>query len=164
MYCPNCGKENSTEQKFCRSCGLSLEKSVQSLAEQLPAAAPADRIGDRRKLVENTLVAIGGTAGTAAMVFLVWKAITGVILGRGEVLFGFVLIAFLLAAAVALVLVFYREFYLKDPAPVRTSPPLPTPDAATRQLTDPYFEPVPTVTEPTTNLLSVDKKSDPAKN
>ena len=30
MYCPNCGKTNSPEQRFCRSCGLGLEKIVQS--------------------------------------------------------------------------------------------------------------------------------------
>ena len=36
MFCPHCGKENSIEQRFCRSCGLSLEKTAQSLAEQRP--------------------------------------------------------------------------------------------------------------------------------
>jgi hypothetical protein len=25
MHCPNCGKQTSIEQKFCRSCGMSLE-------------------------------------------------------------------------------------------------------------------------------------------
>ena len=36
MYCPNCGNQNSAGQKFCRSCGLSLQKVAQTLSEQLP--------------------------------------------------------------------------------------------------------------------------------
>ena len=36
MYCPNCGNRNSTDQKFCRSCGLGLQKVAQTLSEQLP--------------------------------------------------------------------------------------------------------------------------------
>lgn len=34
MYCPDCGKTNSAEQKFCRACGLQLEQVVQSLVAQ----------------------------------------------------------------------------------------------------------------------------------
>ena len=36
MYCPNCGNQNSADQKFCRSCGLGLQKVAQTLSEQLP--------------------------------------------------------------------------------------------------------------------------------
>jgi len=38
MYCPNCGKENSVEQRFCRSCGLSLLTISRALAHELSAA------------------------------------------------------------------------------------------------------------------------------
>lgn len=34
MYCPSCGKENSVEQRFCRSCGLSLLPIFQALAHE----------------------------------------------------------------------------------------------------------------------------------
>jgi hypothetical protein len=48
MHCPNCGTKISTDQKFCRACGLSLERVTELLAELLPAI-DADQMGD-----ENT--------------------------------------------------------------------------------------------------------------
>ena len=39
MFCPNCGTESSTEQKFCRSCGFTLHTVAQLLAgEHAPGA------------------------------------------------------------------------------------------------------------------------------
>src|SRR6185369_14840585 len=38
MHCPNCAAKASGEQKFCRSCGLSLEKVHQLLSEELSTA------------------------------------------------------------------------------------------------------------------------------
>jgi zinc-ribbon domain len=35
MHCPNCGTEASAGQKFCRACGLSLDRFAQLLAELL---------------------------------------------------------------------------------------------------------------------------------
>src|ERR1700687_4963161 len=40
MYCPSCGKENSVEQRYCRSCGLSLLTIAQALAHELSAKEP----------------------------------------------------------------------------------------------------------------------------
>ena len=47
MYCPSCGQATSTEQKFCRSCGLSLEKVAESVAEQRPATELSKHLKDR---------------------------------------------------------------------------------------------------------------------
>jgi hypothetical protein len=41
MHCPDCGTRATANQKFCRSCGFSLEKVAQLLAGQssLPASS-----------------------------------------------------------------------------------------------------------------------------
>lgn len=31
MYCPNCGKEQSDSNKFCESCGTSIESKTINL-------------------------------------------------------------------------------------------------------------------------------------
>jgi hypothetical protein len=35
MFCPNCGNQAAADQKFCRSCGMNLQKVAQGLAEHL---------------------------------------------------------------------------------------------------------------------------------
>lgn len=42
MYCPNCGKDNSNDERFCRSCGLSLQVIAQVLVDELSATESGD--------------------------------------------------------------------------------------------------------------------------
>jgi hypothetical protein len=35
MYCPNCGKSNPDNQRFCPACGLSLQATSEALAKEL---------------------------------------------------------------------------------------------------------------------------------
>jgi zinc-ribbon domain len=35
MFCPNCGNQAADDQKFCRSCGMNLQKVAPALAEHL---------------------------------------------------------------------------------------------------------------------------------
>ena len=46
MHCPDCGTKASGDQKFCRSCGMNLEKVHQLLADELTAI----ELGLQRKL------------------------------------------------------------------------------------------------------------------
>lgn len=55
MHCPNCSKQTSLEQKYCRSCGMSLETVSKALTEHLSvpnsdklAAQANDRLLARR--------------------------------------------------------------------------------------------------------------------
>jgi hypothetical protein len=40
MYCPNCSSEASTEQKFCRSCGMELQPVAALIRDQSPLVKP----------------------------------------------------------------------------------------------------------------------------
>ena len=69
MHCPACGANASPDQKFCRACGLSLERVPGLLAEQLQKAENGQmKEGSERPLwfeIENwgrLVVVIGLTA------------------------------------------------------------------------------------------------------
>lgn len=40
MYCPNCSSKSSTDQKFCRSCGMELQAVANLVAAQTGIARP----------------------------------------------------------------------------------------------------------------------------
>ena len=40
MYCPNCSSEASTEQKFCRLCGMELQPVAELIRDQSPMVQP----------------------------------------------------------------------------------------------------------------------------
>src|SRR5687768_6453454 len=110
MFCPNCGANNSTEQKFCRACGLNLEQTALSLLEQIPSAESLKLLRRERNLEKFGNIVFTGfglvlLTGIGAIIYLI---ITTIIM-NGNVLGGVLIIAFLVFAALALTYVALNE-------------------------------------------------------
>lgn len=58
MFCPNCGNQQTADQKFCRACGLNLELvseviSDESNLEKFVSVSLEERIKNRKKRRET---------------------------------------------------------------------------------------------------------------
>jgi hypothetical protein len=162
MFCPNCGKTTSAEQKFCRACGLNLEKTVQSLVEQLPAGDLDKNIQDRKRQVDRWIKFLVGGGTSLITVSVLWAVIYNLILIKGEVVKGLGFVLFILGLITFALLVIYRESLVEKSAnrlPAQTSP-LPDSERPEKLLSEPYVMTVPGVTEHTTELLEVEKRND----
>ena len=158
MYCPNCGKENLAEQKFCRSCGLSLEKAVQSLAEQLPALELDKSLRERQRKVDRLITIVAGSAISIVVVGVLWGIIYGIIIVKGEIIAGLFLLAFIVGMVLFGLLSIYRDSLRKAAGKRQLSEPTPPLVADTgRLLSESRVEPIPSITERTTELLIKDK-------
>jgi len=159
MYCPNCGKENSAEQKFCRSCGLSLEKAVELLAEQLPALKLDKSLRERQRRVDRWLTIVAASGISLFVISILWAIIYKIIILKGEVLEGSLFAAFIVGLVVFALLALYGESLRKAAGKRQLMQPPPTEVSDTAKLLpDSQMEPIPSVTERTTELLTVDKK------
>ena len=169
MFCPNCGTKTEEGQKYCRACGLSVEKLAGLIAEQLPAGALESATPEevaqllrRRRKVERLLAGLGLTAGLVFALSMITMIIIKIIIGRGQYLQGGLFLAIILAAVAALALVFYRET-LNESLAARgvtdeTGKRLPEGPATSKLLPESRFQPVPSVTDRTTELLAAERK------
>ena len=76
MYCPNCSAEASTEQKFCRSCGMELEPVAALINEQSPMVqSKSDRgsIVRLKAMVTWGLIITFGAAAVGASLKILGK-------------------------------------------------------------------------------------------
>ena len=163
MFCPNCGANNSTEQKFCRSCGLNLERTAESLLLQMPSAESAKLLKRERNLEKFGNIAFGGfgvvlLTAIGAIIYLIF---TKMILSGESIFAGILLIAFMVFAALTLAYVAFNED-LKE-RKQKINPTLKNEISEKRDtaklLEDKLFEPVPSVTENTTELLYAEKNN-----
>jgi zinc-ribbon domain len=163
MYCPNCGNQTSTEQNFCRSCGLGLEKIAQSLAEQLPTQIDANQQKQKERIEKQGVIALSiFAAGIIGL--LLYLVVYKVIFVQGRTLEGLGILAFLALISSGLVSVYLfakaNEVGQKNKTREISGSDEPLPSTRTAKLLrEGYFEPVPTVTERTTDLLTVEKNN-----
>jgi hypothetical protein len=163
MFCPNCGAKNSSEQKFCRSCGMNLEQTALNLADQFGAVRDVSSQSIDRFFENLGKVAFGGF-GTVLLIglgFLLYTIFTRFILDGSQVTFGIFLFLFVIFAAMSLSYVIYNEGRKDRRAGKRaesTVRDLSAPDTG-RFLTEPAEMPISSVVENTTDLLHVEAKT-----
>jgi len=168
MFCPNCAAKNSTEQRFCRACGMNLEQTAATLEEQFPArkGVELDRAG--RRLERFGQIAFGGFGIVVAIAILgiIYAIVTKMILAGTQPIAGVILVLFLIFAALTLAYVVFAEDLKEKRKEMMKAPAAGTVAAdsnlerdTNNLLSDPINKPVPSVIEDTTDLLPVEKKT-----
>lgn len=158
MYCPNCGTKTSIDQNFCRACGLSLEKTALSLSEQLPAKVDQSLQAQKERLEKLGVAALTvfGISVLSLLLFLLGqklidKGLPGIL--------AMVAALIIIFCGLGSVILFAKAKDLEEKSSKRRQPNLTSGTETTKELlSEGHFEPVPTVTERTTELLAVDKR------
>jgi uncharacterized membrane protein YuzA (DUF378 family) len=160
MYCPNCGTKTSEDQNFCRACGLGLEKIALSLSEQMPTRID-ESLQARKERLEKLGLAALGVFGLGIVGFLAYaigyKLVTNQgILGAMATIGLFIMIV----CGLASVIFFAKAKEVGEEATKRPRQQnVPTGSESTKELlSEGHLEPVPTVTDRTTELLPVEKR------
>jgi hypothetical protein len=158
MYCPNCGTKTSIDQNFCRACGLSLEKTALSLSEQLPAKVDRSAQEQKERLEKFgfTLLCLFGAGVLILLLILMGQKL----LDKGLLgILAMLAILILIVCGLGSVIIFARAKELDEKSSKRRQSNLTSGSETTKELlSEGHFEPVPTVTERTTELLAVDKR------
>ena len=169
MYCPNCGNKNSADQKFCRSCGLGLQKVAQTLGEQLPTKRDLS-LQEKKERFEKLGVAALGIFGAGLVIPILYSIFYTTMWSQGNIVKGLGMLAILLvlACGVMSAILFAKANELKETAAKR---PLPEqleshPQADTRELPEHSAPetPVFSVADRTTELLRARKEGGAREN
>jgi hypothetical protein len=156
MFCPNCGMKTSLDQNFCRACGLGLEKIALSLTEQLPTRADQS-LTARKERLEKLGVALLSVFGVGALSFLIYS-IGHKFIGKGDIFTMLAVLGFIImvVCGIGSTVLFAKAKEVGEEASKRR--PQKVEAEPTRELlSEGHFEPVPTVTERTTELLTVER-------
>lgn len=160
MYCPNCGTKTSSDQNFCRACGLGLEKVAASLFEQMPAKV--DRtLQQQKERYEKMGMAALSVFGLGILIFILYSVGYKLMISQGNLLGGLAILGFLIMIACGLtsVVLFAKAKEVGEGTPKRTTQENLSGGESTKELlTEGNFEPVPSITDRTTDLLVVEKR------
>jgi hypothetical protein len=161
MFCPNCGNKSSTDQKFCRSCGLGLEKVTETLAAQLPVKVDENLLEQKDKL-EKWGVAALSVFGLGVLGLFLYGIGSKLMLTQGKVVGGLALLGLLIMIGCGLLSV-YLFARAREVEQSKASRPILQPDEFNRNeitrelLPAGQFEHIPSVTERTTELLTAEE-------
>jgi hypothetical protein len=162
MYCPNCGNKNSADQKFCRSCGLGLQKVAQTLSEQLPTKLDLS-LQQKKERFEKLGIAALSIFGAGLVIPILYSIFYTTMWTQGNIVKGLGKLALLLVLACGLIaaILFAKAKDVKEAAAKRPSPDQPElhPQADTRELPEHSAPetPVFSVVDRTTELLPQNK-------
>ena len=163
MFCPNCGANNSTEQNFCRTCGLNLEDTAKSLILQIPSAESANLIRRERTLEKFGNIAFTGLGiilliGVGSILYLI---VTALILSGKQPFAGSLLAVFIIFAALTLGYIVFKEDLKekKQKLNLRTQNELAESKTTGKLLEEKPFETIPSVAENSTELLLVENRT-----
>ena len=159
MYCPNCGTKTSKDQNFCRACGLGLDKIALSLNEQLPTK-PDRSLQEQKERFEKLGMAALGVFGLGLFAFIAYSIVYKLMISKGDLLTGLAMIGFIImiACGLASVFLFARANEVGKEATKRQPKELSSAESTKELLAEGHFEPVPTVTDRTTELLTVERR------
>jgi hypothetical protein len=163
MFCPNCGKPNSADQKFCRACGLGLQKIAASISEQLPTKLDLS-LQQKKEKFEKLGVAALSVFGIGVLIPILYAIFYKMMWTQGKIWAGLGTLAALIVIGCGLlsVILFAKANEVTEtPArsPIRDQTELQG-DTDTRELLNPAPEtPAFSVTDRTTELLAAQKDS-----
>lgn len=162
MFCPSCANQTTTEQKFCRKCGMNLEGTTASLLEQFPDGSHSTFQRQERALDVFGRVAFSGLGIIAVLGVLgiIYAVLENMVLSGRRPYSGILLVALIVFAALGLTYVILTEVLKerrnKQTNPEQLNPPKPNLELPPLDTND--LIPVPSVVENTTRKLKAEAR------